>query len=226
MNTVASPSVAAPHRGRRSTAARQRAVATPAVSPVSPVSPGCWSARVEACDDSAVLRVHDGAQSLEARRAASCLLVPAPGDQVACVRTGPREVWVLAVLARAAAGTPAVLRCDGALEIAATTLSLRSERLDVAAEHAVLTVGVAELIGRQLRAVATTVKVVGSVLSSVMDRVTHFSRQYQRTTQGVDRVRATHIECEAEQLLRMQAEHVLANGSKLVKTRGAQIHFG
>lgn len=211
MNTVASVPA---HRNRRAVAARAQA----------PSSPACWSAQVEACDDAA-LRVCDGEQSFEVRRAASCLLMPAPGDQVACVRTGPQEVWVLAVLQRAA-DTPAVLRCDGPLEIVATTLSLRSERLDVTAEHAVLSVGVAELIGRQLRAVATTVKVVGSVLTSVMDRVTHFSRHYQRTTQGTDRVSAIHIECEAEQLLRMQAEHVLANGSKLVKARGAQIHFG
>ncbi|MCR6478561.1 DUF3540 domain-containing protein [Variovorax sp. ZS18.2.2] len=214
MNTVASHAAVATHRGRRPTAARPQPAASPA----------CWSAHVEACGDAA-LRVNDGAQSFEVRRAASCLLLPAPGDQVACVRTGPQEVWVLAVLQRAA-DTPAVLHCDGALEIKATTLRLRSERLDVVAEHAVLTVGVAELIGRQLRAVATTVKIVGSVLTSVMDRVTHFSRQYQRTTKGTDRVSAIHIECEAEQLLRMQAEHVLANGSKLVKTRGAQIHFG
>jgi hypothetical protein len=214
MNTVAPPSVAAPHRRRRPAAARSQAVSSPA----------CWTAHVEVGGDAA-WRVHDGEQSFEVRRAASCLLMPAPGDQVACMRTGPQEVWMLAVLQRAA-DTPAVLSCDGALEIRAPALSLRSERLDVVAEHAVMTVGVAELIGRQLRAVATTVKIVGSVLTSVMDRVTHFSRQYQRTTKGMDRVSATHIECEAEQLLRMQAEHVLVNGGKLVKTRGAQIHFG
>lgn len=215
MTTAASSSAASNRRHRpRAAAAHSRAE----------VSPACWSARVET-RDGAGLRIRDGERSLEVRRAASCLLTPSSGDEVACMRTGPNEVWIVAVLQRATEA-PAVLCHEGPLEIAATTLSLRSERLDVAAEHAVLTFGVAELIGRQLRAVATTVKVVGSVLSSVMDRVTHFSRQYQRTTEGMDRVKATHLEREAEQLLRMQAEHVLVNGSKLVKARGAQIHFG
>ena len=74
--------------------------------------------------------------------------------------------------------------------------------------------------------VGSGIKIVGSALSSVMDRVQHFSRHYLRTTDGVDRVSATHIECEARQLLRLEGEHALINGEKLVKARGAQIHFG
>jgi len=56
--------------------------------------------------------------------------------------------------------------------------------------------------------------------------VQHFSRHYLRTTDGIDRVAATHVECEAKQLMRIEGEHTLVNGRELVKARGAQIHFG
>ena len=83
-----------------------------------------------------------------------------------------------------------------------------------------------EVVGRQFRLIAGSVRLIGGVLSTVMERVHHFSKHYLRTTDGTDRVSATHIECEAKQLLRMEAEHTLVNGSKLIKARGSQIHFG
>ena len=75
-------------------------------------------------------------------------------------------------------------------------------------------------------AVTQAVKLVGSVLSTVFERVTHFSRNHLRTTDGIDRVQATHVECEAEQLARISGQHLLLNGQNLVKARGGQIHFG
>ena len=44
------------------------------------------------------LRVRSGGAILHARRAASCLLEPAPGDSVACLQCDPGEAWVTAVL--------------------------------------------------------------------------------------------------------------------------------
>jgi hypothetical protein len=98
-------------------------------------------------------------------------------------------------------------------------MRLTSERVEVA-------LGSAEIVGRDLRLVAASLRLVGSLLSSVMDRVHHFSRHYLRTTEGEDRVRATHVDVEATQLLQMQGEHTLVNGAKLVKAKGGQIHFG
>jgi hypothetical protein len=171
--------------------------------------------------------LRSGALHLSARRAASCLLEPAAGDSVACLRIAPDEVWIMAVLQREE-GTVSVLRSpgplriavdEGALELQATDIELTAQQLRVAADSA-------EVAGRQLSVIGSGIKIVGSALSSVMDRVQHFSRHYLRTTDGVDRVSATHIECEARQLLRLEGEHTLINGEKLVKARGAQIHFG
>jgi hypothetical protein len=74
--------------------------------------------------------------------------------------------------------------------------------------------------------IGATMKLIGSLFSTVFDRATHFSKHHLRTTDGVDRVQATHIEQDAGQLLRLSGEHALINGEKLVKTRGGQIHFG
>jgi hypothetical protein len=105
-------------------------------------------------------------------------------------------------------------------------LELAAEELDVATQRTRLAADTADVVGRQLTVVGTGIKLVGSVLSSVMDRVQHFSKHYLRTTDGIDRVAATHLECEAKQLLRLEGEHTLVNGRELIKARGAQIHFG
>jgi len=178
--------------------------------------------------------VTSGDLYLCATRAASCLLEPAAGDSVACLRIAPDEVWVMAVLQREE-GTANVVSCPGqmriavdggTLELAAARVGLRSDELDIATQKTRLATDTADVVGRKLSVVATSFKLVGSVLSSVMDRVQHFSKHYLRTTDGIDRVAATHLECEAKQLLRLEGEHTLVNGRELIKARGAQIHFG
>jgi hypothetical protein len=186
-------------------------------------APACAGVVVAA--DGPVYTVRSGGLERIARRAASCLLEPAMGDTVACLMIAPDELWLLAVLQREE-GTPHRLRSDVPLALQAPELRFETERFALRAARAEVAAEEAELMGRQLRAVATTVKLVGSVLHSVFDRVTHFSKHHLRTTQGVDRVQATHLECEAQQLLRLSAEHALINGEKLVKARGGQIHFG
>ena len=195
---------------------------------------GTWCVGILDFDAAGELVVASGALRLHARRAASCLLEPAAGDSVACLRIAPDEVWVMAVLQREE-GAANVVRCPGnlriavdggALELAAARVGLRSDALDIDARQLRVNADTAEVVGRQLSVIGTGIKLVGSVLSSVMDRVQHFSRHYLRTTDGIDRVAATHVECEARQLLRLEGEHTLVNGRELVKARGAQIHFG
>ncbi len=180
------------------------------------------------------LQVRSGNATLNARRAASCLLEPAAGDSVACLRIAPDEVWIMAVLQREE-GTANVLRCDDGLRIAVTggSLDLDADRvgietqaLAVSTRASTFSTETAEVVGRELSFIGTRIRIVGAMLSSVMDRVQHFSKSYLRTTEGIDRVSATHVECEASQLMRIDGEHTLVNGRELVKARGAQIHFG
>ncbi|WPG38298.1 DUF3540 domain-containing protein [Variovorax sp. EBFNA2] len=214
-----------------------------AVKPRAKAIPGEWCVGIVGSASSAggagagakrALVVTSGDLRLRATRAASCLLEPAAGDSVACLRIAPDEVWVMAVLQREE-GTPNIVSCPGqmriaveggALELAAARVGLRSDELDIATHKTRVATDTADVVGRQLSVVATSFKLVGSVLSSVMDRVQHFSKHYLRTTDGIDRVAATHLECEARQLLRLEGEHTLVNGRELIKARGAQIHFG
>lgn len=213
-----------PRSGR---ASRRSPVAAPDAPPVS------WCVAVVHAVDGEGLTVEIDALHRPALRAAGCLLAPATGDSVACLQT-PQGVWVLSVLQQAACNA-GVLRLQGdtRIELAEGTLALHAPRLEmhsdwlqVRAGDARLALESAELVGRHLRVIGSVVKVVGSVLSTVMDRVNHYSRHYLRTTDGIDRVAATHVECEAKQLLRLSGEHTLVNGEKLVKARSAQIHFG
>jgi len=209
---------------RRRASARDTSPATPAQSCVGLITGS----------DAQGFSVASGGLRARGRRAASCLLEPAAGDTVACLLVAPDEVWVLAVLQREE-GVANVLSCHGdtrfaveggALSLAAQTLSLEAAAFSLKTDKASVCAEDAELMGRNLRVIGTAIKLVGAVLSTVFDRVTHFSRHHLRTTEGIDRVQATHVECEAQQLLRLSGEHALVNGEKLVKARGGQIHFG
>ena len=171
---------------------------------------------------------------LRAKTATSCLLQPHAGDTVACLKIAPDEVWIMSILQREE-GVANVLLCEGdttlkvgngKLLMNAAELELASDRLKVVTHNAQIVAENTELVGKKLQVIATTTKIVGSVLSTVMNSVNHFSKHYLRTTEGVDRVTATHIECEAKQLMRLDGEHTIVTGAKLVKARGAQIHFG
>jgi hypothetical protein len=181
-----------------------------------------------------VFRVDSADGVWAARRAASCLLEPVIGDLVACLRLAPDEVWIIAVLEREE-GVEHTLRCDGATRIVTgeAELTIESRAVHVQTQEFALKTARAEIaaddaqvVGSELRVIGARMKLIGTLLSTVFDRVTHFSKHYLRTTDGVDRVQATHIEQEAGQLLRLSGEHALINGEKLVKTRGGQIHFG
>ncbi len=180
------------------------------------------------------LTVRSGDVVFAATRAASCLLEPVVGDSVACLRIAPDEVWVMAVLRREEGVanvlcSPGGLRVDvagGVLELQAARIGLKTDHLDVATHQLTVATDSADVVGRELTVVGSKIKLVGAWFSSVMDRVQHVSQNYLRTTDGIDRVVATHVECEAKQLLRLEGEHTLVNGRALIKARGAQIHFG
>jgi hypothetical protein len=223
------------HTPRRADAALHRSRPAAAVQPPHAGHPEhCWTALLEAGGDGQPC-IRNGEAFTRVRTAASCLLAPIAGDTVLCFGAAPDDVWVLGVLERCAGAQERLLQCSGdtrfvveggRLALEAEQLQMKSARLELRADTAAVSIDAAEYVGERVRLIAGTVKLVGSVLSTVMDRVNHFSQHYLRTTRGLDRVSADHIECDAAQLLHLRGEHALINGAKLVKTRGAQIHFG
>lgn len=208
--------------------------AAPAAPTRAAATPADWCVGVVSEVKDRQYTVTSGKLRARASTAASCLLEPTKGDSVACLRVAPDEVWILAVLQREDASEQ-VLRCHGdtrwvveggSLTVDAQETRIRGEGFNVSVQHVKLATDTAEVLGRQFRLIGGSIKVIGGVLSTVLDRVTHFSKHYLRTTEGIDKVSATHIECEAKQLLRLEGEHTLVNGAKLVKARGSQIHFG
>lgn len=208
---------------------------TPAArTPTAVPTPASHCVGIVTAVEQARYTVTSGTLVASARRASSCLLEVAPGDTVACLQVAPDELWILAILQREE-GVSTVLRCqgdtrfevqDGALSFHAPTLHLESLKMQIDTHDAEITTERARLVGRELTLVGTAIKAIGSALHTVFDRVSHFSKQHQRRTDGLDRVSATHLERRADQLLQLSGEHALINGDKLVKTRGSQIHFG
>jgi Protein of unknown function (DUF3540) len=180
------------------------------------------------------LRVSSGGWQAHAIQAASCLLEPATGDSVACLQVAPDQVWIVGILAREDGATNVLhlqgeteLRVSqGALKLQADTLTTSSQHLHMASQTAEVAVDSAHVAGRQLKLTAGAIKLVGSLLSTTMERIQQFSKSYWRSTDGLDRVSATHIEMQAQQLMQLNAQHTLVSGEQLVKARGAQIHFG
>lgn len=160
-----------------------------------------------------------------AQRAASCLATPEVGDLVACLCTDDDRIWIVAILQRASE-TPLVLDCEGAMRVQAAAFTVTAQDVDFESERLRVRSTEAAVSSARVRVTSGVVKLAGTLMSSVFERVSHFGKHYLRTTQGLDRVQAEHLEIDAGQLLRVQGEHAIIQGEKLVKARGGQIHFG
>lgn len=178
--------------------------------------------------------VSSGDLRTTARRAVSCLLEPAPGDSVACLLVAPDEVWIVAVLTREE-GVENRLRCSGAtrleiegggLNLSAPAIELDSDAFTLRTAKADVTTTEASLVGEHFSLVGSTVKLVGALLSSVFDRVSHFAKHHQRTTEGIDRTQATYLEQDGRELLRLSGRTTVISGESLIKAQAEQVHLG
>lgn len=180
-------------------------------------------ARVQSVDADGAIGVDEGDGARRLARAASCIVEPEAGDLVAWLDLGAGG-YVTAVLVRAAA-TPQRWR-SGAVAWQADSVRLETDALTVRTRTATLVYDAAESIGRALALTVQSLQVAGAQLTTVFDRVTQFARHQQRTVEGVDRSDAGTVDMHAKTLMHLQAENVLANGERLLKVKGAQIHLG
>jgi hypothetical protein len=173
-----------------------------------------------------IFTLQAGARSCQARRAPSCLLEPRAGDRVACWRVSAgdeaAQTFVVAVLERRDSASPARLSVEGDVEWAAPSGSLRL----VARDRIGLVAQAIDSISSVFAATVGELKLVGALFSTVFDRETHHAQHHARSVDGVDRLDAEVVDHQARTLMRLHAENVLADGERLVKVRGTQIHFG
>ena len=197
-------------------------------------------------EDAGRFELRAGRQHYAAGLAVSCLVPPQAGDSVACWRVAQGDadgVFIVAVLTRQHAEAPSRVRIgngvelsaqDGALTIhAANSMQLKTPAFALRAEQAELQADKVSLVYRSLQSIgeiaAATIgqiRLVGSMLSTVFDSQVHHAKQHQRTVDGVDRLQAQVIQQHASSLLHLQGENLLANGERVIKMQGAQIHLG
>ncbi|WP_437616043.1 DUF3540 domain-containing protein [Sorangium sp. So ce834] len=188
------------------------------------------------------LRVRSSSGELEARRAASCLLDPALGDEV-LVAHHERGSHVLAVLERDE-DAPARLSAEGDLEIAAAAGKVSVSGRDgvevLTPGEAVIAAGAARVSAGRAEAVLGALSLLGDSVTAHVDRVKTVAQSVEtvaeRLVQRLDRayrfiarsetVRAEYVEFEARSAFHVKAEATLVNSGGLTKIDGPQIHLG
>ncbi|MBU1361861.1 MAG: DUF3540 domain-containing protein [Gammaproteobacteria bacterium] len=177
--------------------------------------------------------------ALRARRAASCLLDPAPGDRVWLVGDLAQGLYVTAILERAAAAADAApprmsLPPGTLIDAGAGAMTLRADalrfeaasQLSVQADSAAIVARKLSGVGREAVWSFGHIKVIGELIESFAERVVQFARWSQRTVEGIDQLRSAHVDYRATHTMQLQAENLVANAENLVKVDGEQIHMG
>lgn len=185
----------------------------------------------------------DGHRTLRCRRAASCLLLPAPGDTVMVAGPHDEALYLIAVVAQAdsSQATLAVdgdlrlqsrrggiaIRGAGAIELQSdTAVATRSPQWTLAAERAQCTVSELDYQGAEVRFSVLVSRFVGRACEVVLDRLHLLTRSSLRITEEVEQVRAGQIDMQASRTLRLHAKNTLVTSKELVKVDAEQIHMG
>ncbi len=200
-------------------------------------------------DDRHEVLVAGDSRALACVRAASCLLVPAPGDTVMVAGTGDsqneseNELYLIAVVAQAdprqavlavngdltlASRHGAVaVRSAGALELQSdTAVATRAPEWQLNAERGQCHVASLDYQGAEVRFSVLVSRVVGRACEVVLDRLHLLTRSSFRLTEDVEQVRAGQIDMQASGTLRLHAKNTLVTSKELVKVDAEQIHMG
>ncbi|MEN4917268.1 DUF3540 domain-containing protein [Achromobacter spanius] len=178
-----------------------------------------------------------------ARRAASCLLVPEPGDEVLISGPDPSRVYLIAVTVQAdparatlEAQGELVVRSRGASVLLQGADEVRLEggsavRVDapeytVKAQDAQHVCKRVRMIAESLHATVGETTLTGRTYEAALDRLTVMARLSMRSIADVEQVRAGTIDYQAGQNARLHASYTLVTGSNLVKVDAKQIHVG
>ena len=185
----------------------------------------------------------DGHRTLRCRRAASCLLLPAPGDTVMVAGPHDEALYLIAVVAQADS-SQATLAVDGDLRLQSrqggiaiqgagaielqsdTAVATRSPQWTLAAERAQCTVSELDYQGAEVRFSVLVSRFVGRACEVVLDRLHLLTRSSLRITEEVEQVRAGQIDMQASRTLRLHAKNTLVTSKELVKVDAEQIHMG
>lgn len=171
------------------------------------------------------------------RRAASCLLRPAPGDTVMVSGPDRYRLYLIAVVQQAdasascieAAGDVTLTAMAGGRVSLESSSELRlhgGHMLNLAASKATCAVTEMDFCAQSTEASVGHLRFFGKALESVVDRMVHMARTALRIVDETDQLRAGHVDHEARETVRVHGRHTVVTGQDLVKVDSAQIHMG
>ncbi|WP_395316134.1 DUF3540 domain-containing protein [Variovorax sp. UC74_104] len=211
----------------------------------SAVLQGITMAKVVAShsDDSHDVMVSGSPHAIACRRAASCLLVPAPGDTVMVAGPGGDELYLIAIVAQADA-RQATLAVEGELTLASrsggiavrgagaldmqsdTAIHTRAPEWNLSAARSQCKVSELEYQGAEVRFSVLVSRFVGRACEVVLDRLHLLTRSSFRLTEEIEQVRAGQIDMQSSSTMRLHAKNTLVTSKELVKVDAEQIHMG
>ena len=179
----------------------------------------------------------EGGGEQVARRAASCLVLPRPGDRV-LVALGP-EAFVLALLdgerAELSFDGDVAIRSRGRIDLDAEQgVRVRTRRafeivaqvVNVASGTAELAVGELTAIGARARASFDEAGLVAKAVDVVAERITERAERVYRFVSQLDQLRARHFDYRAEHLAQIRGENTVVTARQVARMDGEQIHIG
>lgn len=181
-------------------------------------------------------------ETVDARRAKSCLTMPEVGDRVLCA-IGVEETFIIAVL-EGQADAPNRLVSDAAVElssrqgdvsvVAAGAVSvtgmdgvrLTGKELHVRAGLGTVAIDRLGFVGRELDAKLGRLALVAEQADQLVDRLVQKAKRVYRFVEEMDQTRAGTIDLRAEKLLGLRAENAIISARVVAKIDGEQIHIG
>lgn len=166
-----------------------------------------------------------------ARTAASCLILPQPGDSILCLPQGD-DLWVLAVLARATEGpvvihAPALsLSADQLRLEAADALHIEAPLLDARVSRWRLAADAIEATATKLTACLTDTRWLSERVEALADSLIQRCRTSTREIIEQDITRAGNVSVRAKDMLTLHGAHSALSANGLAKINGEQVHIG
>ena len=178
-----------------------------------------------------------------ARRAASCLIAPRPGDTVVVAVPDEGPLWVLAILEREDPDTRPVIHADGDLGLVVRgTLEMTGgagvvmqspSKVDIGSRELSVTTVDGEIksdrfrfFGRMVQAQASTVKSFLGTMDTALERFTQTVKRSYRFVEELDVTRAAEIDMRSKETMTLRAKNAFVAAKDLVKVDGEQIHLG
>lgn len=182
-------------------------------------------------------------EEVEARLAASCLVQPCAGDQVALLAArGATVPYVYAVLERAAGGPLGIAAPDGlsvsapagAVVVSAEHIELLSRRrVCMTGAHVELDAGELRLLFRDLVAAGAkaelgveAVRLAGKHLSTLFERALSRVRRSYRVVEEIEQLSGRQLDYKMSGTVSVRGKNSLITAEDLVKLDGKQLHLG